>query len=134
MITITTKTDPEDLPWLVRQIQTSYWGDWLNEGQILEAVKNSLCFWAIHYQGEIGVTVGFARVVTDQAIFSSITDCFIVREYQRLGIGSQMMNAIFEHPHIKPTICVIATRDAPRFYAKHGFVMQVSGVMKRSPQ
>ena len=89
--------------------------------------------WAHSIDGAHGTPVGFMRVVTDGAIFSSITDCFVVREWQRQGIGSKLLARALSHPEIAPTICILATRDAEKFYERFNFRRQLHGVMKRDP-
>ena len=131
---VSTETDKLDLPWLCAQIKSQYWGGALTDAQIIGAVENSLCFWIHDYQAENVTPVGFARVVTDGHIFSSIMDVFVAIPYQRQGHGTKLLQAVFDHPKVRNTICILATRDALRFYRGFGFVHFTQGVMKRDPQ
>jgi len=128
-IAISNETKPENLTWLVGHLLHSYWGWWLSEERIREGVKNSLCFWV--YDGE--TPVAFARIVTDKAMFSSVVDLFVIEEYQGQGVGRKLMEAILDHPDVKHTVCILATRDAAAFYCKFGFELAVDPVLKKDP-
>ena len=128
-----TNTDRMDLPWLIEQLQKSYWGKWLKPEQIGLAVDASLCFWIYHFEGERREPVGFARVVTDGAIFSSITDFFIVKEYRHNGLGRLLMEHMLTHPVLARTGCILNTRDAAGFYARFGFRPVTDAVLLRQP-
>lgn len=133
MFSVSTGKHPDDMRWLIGQLLHSYWGWWLDEKRIREGVDNSLCFWMHVYDGEIAVPVGFARVVTDKTMFSSIVDFFITEEHQRQGLGSELIRYVMRHPDVKNTVCVLATRDAAGFYSKFSFDPVTDPVLKRNP-
>lgn len=120
-----------DFDWLICTIQASYWGAYLKREQIVTAASNSLCFGA--YIDDMKKQIGFVRVVTDKAIFSSVTEMIVDEKFRSLGCGSALMESVISHPYIAPTICILETRDAARFYAKFGFETMAGGVMKRNP-
>ena len=66
-------------------LQTSYWAAQRRRAVVERAVRNSLCFGA--YSG--GQQVGFARVVSDRAVFAYIMDVFVLPPFGviLMGIG-----------------------------------------------
>lgn len=134
MIRITDTPDPVDIPWLGRQLRATYWGGTFTDDQIAAALKNSLHFWAIDYEAEIAKPVGFARLLCDGALISTITDFFVIPAYQGQHIGDQLMQFILEHPMVKPTGIVLASKNASGFYAKWGFQRNHDPLMILPPQ
>ena len=130
---VTTNTDPFDLPWLCEMLKGSYWGHGLTDEKIAKALEHSVNFWIHEYEGPDITPVGFARVVSDHAIFSSLMDVIIDPKYRRRGHGKKLMQAVIEHAAVRETICVISTRDACRFYNKFGFQTFHGILMQRNP-
>jgi ribosomal protein S18 acetylase RimI-like enzyme len=122
-----------DWVWFCRALRSTHWGAWLNDTQIMVAVDHSIVFGLYLNHGRVALPVGFARVVTDRAIFSHITDVYVDTEHRNNGYGSALMRAVLAHPDIGRTICILATRDAQGFYGKFGFAAVTESVMKRSP-
>jgi GNAT superfamily N-acetyltransferase len=129
---ITTNPSDLDLPWVERTLMGNYWGAHLTPAMIRCAVAHSLCFGA--YESETRKQIGFARVLTDRAVLSTLTDVVVERSKRRLGVGRAIMDAVVAHAEVKTTICVIATRYRREFYANFGFEIFTEGVMKRDPQ
>jgi len=96
----------------------SYWA----KGRSLETVKisieNSLCFGVY-----IGTKqVGFARVVSDYAVFAWIMDVFILPEYRGRGLSKELMQAIKSHDKLQNLYrWGLGTEDAHGLYAQFGF-------------
>lgn len=118
-----------DREWIVATLRASYWGGWLTEPQINQAIDASLCF-GLYTRGIAPLQIGFARAVTDGATFSSVMDVIIREGWRRQGFGTALMEEVVRHPLVAPTICVLDTRNAHRFYAKLGFLW-AGHVMKR---
>lgn len=134
MISLTEVTHPDDIPWVVRTLrERTSWGSWLTEEQIRGALKNSLCVWAHEFDGTDSNPVGFLRAVTDKHAFSSITDVWVEPHWRKRGVGSLLVERALSHPDIKPTICILGTRDAAGFYAKFGFGPVEVPVLQRDP-
>jgi GNAT superfamily N-acetyltransferase len=108
------KTDAETVHQLLKD---TYWA----KGRELETVKktiaNSHCFnvW------KDGRQVGFARVVTDYAVFGWIADVIIEEESRGLGLGKFLVKILCEHPDIPEHVLVLRTTDAHGLYEKYGF-------------
>lgn len=97
-------------------LKDTYWA----KGRTLETVKktvaNSHCFnvW------KDGRQVGFARVVTDYAVFGWIADVIVDEQFRGQGLGKFLVRCICEHPEL-PYHLVLRTEDAHSLYEKYGF-------------
>ncbi len=66
--------------------------------------------------------VGFARVVTDHALFAWIGDVFILPELRGQGLGHALIHAIVTHPRLAGVSrMMLTTADAHGLYQSHGF-------------
>jgi ribosomal protein S18 acetylase RimI-like enzyme len=108
------KTDAEAVH---RLLKDTYWA----KGRELETVKktiaNSHCF----NVRKDGRQIGFARVVTDYAVFGWIADVIIEEEFRGLGLGKFLVKCICEHPDIPEHTLVLRTTNAHGLYEKYGF-------------
>jgi hypothetical protein len=77
-------------------LAASYWASDRSRDTVSTTVENSICFSVLSH----GRQIGFARVVTDRAVFAWIAS----------------------HPEIPESLQVLRTRDAHGFYAELGFV------------
>jgi GNAT superfamily N-acetyltransferase len=97
----------------------SYWARERTETAIRSSIENSFCFGIYSQAGE---QVGFARVVTDYAVFAWVMDVFVLVEHQRKGLGQQLMQEIISHPKLTTVLrWGLGTRDAHKLYEKFGF-------------
>jgi GNAT superfamily N-acetyltransferase len=110
----------------------TYWGKWPTVEQLETGFSNSLLIGA-YTDDAIGLH-GFARIVSDKATFSAVTDLYVYPQYRRQGIGTKIMQAVVEHEHVARTICILHTRDAGKFYEKFGFRHLGGSVYQRDPQ
>jgi GNAT superfamily N-acetyltransferase len=82
------------------------------------SIENSLCFGA--YVG--GRQVGFARAVTDKAVFAYLADVFVLPEFRGQGISKALMRFILAHPELQNLrVFLLRTRDAHGLYSQFGF-------------
>jgi hypothetical protein len=65
-------------------INKSYWAKTRSKATIEKSISNSFCFGVYDQKNQ---QVGFARVITDFAVFAWLLDVFIIEEYQRRGLG-----------------------------------------------
>jgi GNAT superfamily N-acetyltransferase len=99
-------------------LRGSYWAEGRSRETVERTIANSLCFGA--YAGER--QVGFARVITDRAVFAYLADVFVVAEFRGLGISKALLRAILAHPDLQTLrTFLLATRDAHGLYAQFGF-------------
>ena len=121
--------------WLLDATRKSRWGQYQTRDQILTAGANSLIF-GIYVLSETGANrmVGYARVVTDQAIFSSVTDVIVDEAHRGNGYGTKLMETIVAHPSVKNTVCILGTVDKQEWYKKFGFEIRTGTTMQRDPK
>ena len=92
---------------------------------ILQALPNSLyCVCAV-FNGEI---IGMARIIGDGGIAFYIQDVIIKPEYQRQGIGKQLMNKIMDyiraHANNNSVIGLMSAKGKEAFYTRYGFMIR----------
>ncbi len=96
----------------------SYWAKGRSEETIRKSINNSLCFGV--YNGS--QQIGFARVVTDYAVFAWILDVFILKEFRKQALGVKLMESIMNHNELQNLQrWGLATDDAHGLYEKFGF-------------
>ena len=107
-------TDAEAVHQLLKD---TYWAKGRDIETVEKTIANSHCFnvW------KDGRQVGFARVVTDYAVFGWIADVIIEEEFRGLGLGKFLVKILCEHPDIPEYVLVLRTTDAHGLYEKYGF-------------
>jgi len=97
----------------------SYWSKGIPAEKVRTSIENSLCF-GIYRDGK---QVGFARVVTDNAIFAYLCDVFIVADYRGSGLSKWMIQTVLAHPDLQGLRrWLLATADAHGLYNQFGFI------------
>ena len=99
-------------------LQAQYWAEGIPKEIVETSIESSFCF-GVYKQGR---QIGFARVVTDFAVFAYLADVFIDSEEQQKGYAGTLINDIMNHTALQ-TIkrWHLLTRDAQNFYRKFGF-------------
>jgi GNAT superfamily N-acetyltransferase len=96
----------------------SYWAAKIPRHLVERCIDHSLCFGA--YDGE--AQIGFARVVTDYAVFAYIGDVFVLESHRGRGVSKMIMKAILEHPSLQELRrWSLVTHDAQGLYRQFGF-------------
>ncbi|WP_297099517.1 GNAT family N-acetyltransferase [uncultured Draconibacterium sp.] len=96
----------------------SYWAKGRSLETVRRSIENSLCF-GIYSENK---QVGFARVITDYAVFAWLLDVFILPEYQGKGYGKKLVEAIMTHPDLQGLRrWGLGTDDAHGLYKQFGF-------------
>jgi GNAT superfamily N-acetyltransferase len=116
-------TDPAelDLDWLVPALsERAYWAAGRSRAIVEASIRASLCFGA-YDDTDGGRQVGFARVVTDQAVYGWVCDVFVDESVRGRGVGSALMAAITSDPRLADCRLVLSTRTASELYARYGF-------------
>lgn len=97
----------------------SYWAKDRSIEIVKKSIENSLCFGVYDQDGN---QIGFARVVTDYAVFAWVMDVFILPSHKGKGYGKQLMDFIIHHPDLQTLKrWGLATQDAHGLYQQFGF-------------
>jgi GNAT superfamily N-acetyltransferase len=97
----------------------TYWAKGRSKAVVRRSIENSICFGV--YKGND--LVGFARVVTDRAVFAWILDVFVLEAYRKHGLGKVLMEAIMDHPELQNLQrWGLATKDSHGLYERFGFM------------
>ena len=97
----------------------SYWAKGRSRVTIEKSIDHSLCFAIFTGDNE---QVGFARVITDYAVFAWVLDVFVLEEYRGNGLGKLLMQHITTHPDLQQVKrWGLATNDAHGLYQQFGF-------------
>jgi GNAT superfamily N-acetyltransferase len=106
----------------------TFWGHRRPREVVEKLIQTSMCFSLFHQLEQIG----FARVVTDSAVFSWLSDVVIKDSYRGKDLGEWLVSCILDHPQIAGTQFVLQTTYASGLYERFGF--QASGkLMTRKP-
>ena len=96
----------------------SYWAQGRSLETIVKSIENSLCF-GVYLEGK---QIGFARVVTDYAVFAWVMDVFILPDYRGRGYSKKLMQAMVSHDKLQNLKrWGLGTDDAHGLYAQFGF-------------
>src|SRR5688572_15408662 len=97
----------------------SYWARGRSRHTIEKSIRHSLCF-GVYTEGH--QQVGFARVVSDFAVFAWVMDVFILEGYRKKGLGKLLMQEIVGYPELQGLHrWGLGTNDAHGLYEKFGF-------------
>jgi len=97
---------------------SSYWAKGRSRAVVERSIAHSICFGAYRHQRQ----VGFARVVTDHAVFAYLMDVFVLPDHRGRGVGKALMNAVVGHSDLQGLrLFALRTRDAHGLYAQFGF-------------
>jgi GNAT superfamily N-acetyltransferase len=97
----------------------SYWARNISFKIVERSLENSLTFGVFDKQNH---QVGFARVITDFAVFATLGDVFIVKEKRGLGLAQWLINTILSFPELKSIRrWTLYTDNAHKLYEKSGF-------------
>jgi GNAT superfamily N-acetyltransferase len=113
---------------VVGLLAKTLWGHRRPREVIEKLIQTSMCFSLLRQQEQIGL----ARVVTDHAVFSWLSDVVIHDAYRGRGLGGWLIGCILEHPQISGTQFVLQTTEAAGLYKKFGFQVNEK-LMTRKP-
>jgi len=115
--TISDAPDKVDHDRVFALLKDTYWAGDRSKEQVMKSIENSICISV--YAGTR--QIGFARVVTDKAVFAWIADIIVEEPYRRRGIGKEIMKFIQDHPDIPKSRQLLRTKDAHALYEQFGF-------------
>ncbi|HEU5052963.1 MAG TPA: GNAT family N-acetyltransferase [Hanamia sp.] len=97
----------------------SYWAKGRSRETVEKSIEGSMCFGVFDPGNK---QVGFARVVTDYAMFAWLLNVFILEDFRGKGLGKMIMTAIITHNDLQEVKrWVLDTLDAHGLYEKYGF-------------
>lgn len=116
---ISTDKSKLDVAYIYNYLSTqSYWAKERSLDVVKRSIDGSFCFGVYCNDKQ----VGFARVVTDTAVFAYIADVFIDEAYRGKGLSKQLMKVILAYPEFKTiTQWSLKTLDAHGLYRQFGF-------------
>ncbi|HKI88378.1 MAG TPA: GNAT family N-acetyltransferase [Draconibacterium sp.] len=98
--------------------EKSYWANGRSIDTVKRSIDNSLCF-GVYLEGK---QIGFARVVSDFAVFAWLLDVFILPKQRGKGYGKKLMAIIMAHDQLQNLQrWGLGTDDAHGLYAQFGF-------------
>ncbi|UOQ46800.1 GNAT family N-acetyltransferase [Gracilibacillus caseinilyticus] len=107
-----------DIEKVCQLLRDTYWANDRSVDIIQKSMDHSIVFGVYTDEKQIG----FARVISDQAVFSWLLDVVIDPEYQGKTIGTFLVESILKHPAVEHTKFALATKDAHSFYEKFDFM------------
>jgi GNAT superfamily N-acetyltransferase len=100
----------------------AYWAVERSWETVQRSIDNSLCFGLY----DNAIQVGFARVVTDYAIFAYLCDLFIVKSHQGQGLGKWLIECVTDYLDEEGIAwTMLATRDAQGLYEDYGIFQKL---------
>jgi len=118
-ITVSTDKSQLDIDLIHRFLsEQSYWAKNIPRDVVERSIANSLCFGAF----EDGRQIGFARAVSDYAVFAYVGDVFVIESHRGRGVSKMLMKAMMEHPSLQGLRrWMLLTSDAHDLYRQFGF-------------
>ena len=99
--------------------EESYWAPGVPRDVVERSIAGSLPFGLYAPDGSLA---GFARAVTDRAVFAYLADVFVLSEHRGRGFGVWLIQVVMEHPELQGLRrWVLYTEDAHGLYERFGF-------------
>ena len=96
----------------------SYWAKHIPLEIVERSIENSLCF-GLYFKNE---QIGFARVISDFAVFGYLADVFVLEGHRGKGLSKKLMEAIMNYPKLQGLrVFALKTKDAHGLYKQFGF-------------
>lgn len=96
----------------------SYWSPGIPFETVMTASEHSFCV-GVLYNGR---QIGYARLITDYAVFAYLADVYVEEEHRGKAISKKMLEAMVGLDWVKGIRrLLLATRDAHTLYAQYGF-------------
>lgn len=100
------------------QLSTTYWAKSRSFEQTKRAFENSLVMVIV----KDNRVIGFARLITDYAIFAYLADVFIDPNHRGQGLSKWLVNELINNPQTKIIKKImLRTADAQKLYQQFGF-------------
>ncbi|HUI25535.1 MAG TPA: GNAT family N-acetyltransferase [Candidatus Kryptonia bacterium] len=100
--------------------ERAYWALGRSRELVTRTIEHSLCFGVYDETAQ----VGFARVVTDYAIFAYLCDVFILESHRGRGLSKWLLRCVLAHPALAGMRRFhLVTDDAHGLYRQFGFTL-----------
>jgi GNAT superfamily N-acetyltransferase len=97
----------------------SYWARGVPREVVAKSIAWSLPFGVYAPDGSLA---GFARAVTDRAVFAYVADVFVLEAHRGRGLGVWLMETLVGHPELQGLRrWTLYTEDAHGLYERFGF-------------
>jgi GNAT superfamily N-acetyltransferase len=117
--TVSTDRTRLDLDVVHGFLRTAYWSLNVPRSVVERSIEGSLVFGLYDTEGR---QAGFARVVTDRAVFAYLADVFVLDEHRGRGLGLWLVETVLSHPDLQNLRrIVLGTKDAHSLYERFGF-------------
>jgi GNAT superfamily N-acetyltransferase len=108
-----------DLPVIHGFLREAYWSEGVPIEIVERSIEHSLPF---GLYDAYGAQAGFARVVSDRAVFAYLGDVFVLPRYRGQGLGVALVECVLAHPELQGLRrWHLATADAHELYRRFGF-------------
>lgn len=108
-----------DIDVLHPMLSETYWSPGIPRETVERACAHSLCAVA---RDEAGGLIGFARAVTDRAVFAWLCDVIVAPAHRGAGLGRGLVRVLMDHPDMQTVRrWMLGTLDAHGVYAELGF-------------
>jgi GNAT superfamily N-acetyltransferase len=99
--------------------EESYWAPGVPRDVVERSIAGSL---PLGLYAPDGSLAGFARAVTDRAVFAYVADVFVLDPHRGRGLGIWLMEVLIGHPELQGLRrWVLYTEDAHGLYERFGF-------------
>ncbi|HVN84826.1 MAG TPA: GNAT family N-acetyltransferase [Candidatus Binatia bacterium] len=103
--------------------ERAYWALGRSREAVARTIEHSLCFGLFDEAAQ----VGFARVVTDYAIFAYLCDVFVIESHRGCGLSKWLLRCVLSHPAMTGIRRFhLLTNDAHTLYQQLGFTALAS--------
>ncbi len=100
-------------------VRDSYWARSMTRAKLERALAGSLPMALIAPDGSFA---GFARLVTDYAVFAYLRDVFVLPAHRGRGLAAWIATVVRGHPDLAEVeTWMLATADAQAVYARAGY-------------
>jgi GNAT superfamily N-acetyltransferase len=122
---ISTDVQLLDLKLITRFIaEESYWGKGRTESVMRKAIENSAICFGLYLKSEHkNEQVGFARVISDLALFGYLSDVFVLSGYRGKGLGKWLVETVCSHPELCNLKRMTLMTRTPEFYEPLAFAI-----------
>lgn len=117
-VSISSDKNKLDVPFIQNFLKDIYWAAGRTIEEVQTTIDASFCFGIYLDEKQIG----FARVITDYAVFAYVMDVFITEEHRGKGYSSLLIDTMLNEAQLqKVQVWRLATLDAHFLYEKFGF-------------